>query len=123
MTTERKTKRNVPAAVRNEVNELVLERTAELSSTIQRLELELAQRQRVESALRRVLADERRQIGEELREGIGQDLAGTMLILGALANRTGTGTNSVSGELLEIATLLEGVLARTCALSRDFGSD
>ncbi|HSV26856.1 MAG TPA: MASE3 domain-containing protein, partial [Sedimentisphaerales bacterium] len=65
----------------------VAERTAALLHANQQLEAQIAERRKLERQLLRSAEQEQQRIGQELHDGLGQELAGLAFMVGALARR------------------------------------
>ncbi len=126
--TERKVAEEALRRARDELEERVRERTAELSSANEALRLEMAERQRIEGErvqllTRLVLAqeDERRRIARELHDQLGQQLTALRLTLETVKAQSVERTElRVQVETLqELAQQLDKDIAfRLCELRR-----
>jgi PAS domain S-box-containing protein len=70
-----------------ELESRVLDRTRELKSAVDALESEIARRQRLEREILGISEREQCRIGQDLHDGLGQELAGIAMIVEILANR------------------------------------
>lgn len=79
---------------------------------------ESRRRERLERQMHEITEREQRRIGQDLHDGVGQHLAGTAFMLGALARTTGKGARVPAEKLLEIAGLLGDAVRQTREISR-----
>ncbi len=83
----------------------VAQRTAELVTANRALESQMAERKKLEKRILRTTELEQQRIGQELHDGLGQELAGLAFMVGALARRlagAGPQENSTMNEILEL---------------------
>jgi two-component system CheB/CheR fusion protein len=88
---------------RDEMEQRVVERTAELLSSNKALEQTIAQRQQLERELLEVSEREKRRIGEDLHDMICQELTATALSLKSSSRKLGKGSAVASTALQEAA--------------------
>jgi signal transduction histidine kinase len=63
-----------------QLESLVLERTGKLRETVKSLKAEIAQRQRLEREILEISEREQRRFGQDLHDGLGQELAGIAML-------------------------------------------
>jgi PAS domain S-box-containing protein len=92
----------------------VEERTRQLAMALEQLRAESVERERLEAEITRIVEREQQRLGQELHDGIGQELTGLKFILSALhvdAKKEAPG-------LAEKLTNIEGLISRTIAHTR-----
>jgi PAS domain S-box-containing protein len=79
---------------------------------------DISERKRLEQEITEAASRERRRLGSDLHDGLGQELTGISLLLRSFANRLGGGNAAVRAQLDEIIGLVNHAIetARTMAL-------
>jgi signal transduction histidine kinase len=98
----------------------VSERTAELRSTNGLLMTEMEERQRLEKEVLKISEREQRQLGQDLHEGVSQQLAGVTFLSKVLADRLRAENHRQSDSAVELSRLLHEALDATRSLARNF---
>lgn len=93
-------------ALQREVDERVRQRTAALTE-------EIAERERLERAVIEIGERERRSVGRDLHDGLGQHLTGTALVAQALAGRLAARGDPEAAEARKVAGLVEEGIEQT----------
>jgi signal transduction histidine kinase len=93
-------------ALHREMDERVRQRTAALTA-------EIAERERLEKAVLEIGERERRSLGRDLHDGLGQHLTGTALVAQALAARLAAGHAAEAAEAHKVVTLVEDGIEQT----------
>lgn len=94
-----------------ELEQRVRERTLELTR-------ESRKRKQLEAEMREVTEREQRRIGQDLHDGLGQQLAGISFMASALVRASAHGSPPPAAKLHQIATLLTEALRHTREISR-----
>jgi two-component system, NarL family, sensor histidine kinase UhpB len=105
-----------------ELERRVQERTADLSTANSRLKSEIAERRRLEHELLDITEKERRRIGLDLHDDLGQKLAGIALMAKGLQLRLAKQRASESGDAGKIHELLEQAMSHARDLARDLAT-
>lgn len=100
------------------LEERVRERTRELTRANSRLARESRRRERLEIEMREVGEREQRRIGQDLHDGLGQQLAGISYMTSALVRTVAKGAPVPLPKLREIAELLGEAVRHTREISR-----
>lgn len=98
-------------AMHREMEERIRQRTADLTE-------EITERQRLEKAVLEISERERRSIGHDLHDGLGQHLTGTALIGKALVARMHEGRRDATADVERIVTLVEKGIEQSRALAK-----
>jgi signal transduction histidine kinase len=98
-------------AMHREMEERIRQRTAALTE-------EIAERERLEKAVLEISERERRSIGHDLHDGLGQHLTGTALIGKALVSRLKEGPADAAADVERIVTLVEEGIEQSRALAK-----
>ena len=118
-------RKKVEAELRRSHEELerrVVERTADLSMVNSRLKSEIAERRRLEHELLDITEKERRRIGLDLHDDLGQKLAGIALMAKGLQLRLTKQRAAESGDAGKIHELLEQAMSHARDLARDLAT-
>ena len=105
-----------------ELERRVQERTADLSTANSRLKSEIAERRRLEHELLDITEKERRRIGLDLHDDLGQKLAGVALMAKGLQLRLAKQRVSESADAGKIHELLEQAMSHARDLARDLAT-
>jgi two-component system, NarL family, sensor histidine kinase UhpB len=105
-----------------ELERRVQERTADLSTANSRLKSEIAERRRLEHELLDITEKERRRIGLDLHDDLGQKLAGVALMAKGLQLRLAKQRAAESGDAGKIHELLEQAMSHARDLARDLAT-
>jgi len=105
-----------------ELEHRVQERTADLSTANSRLKSEIAERRRLEHELLDITEKERRRIGLDLHDDLGQKLAGVALMAKGLQLRLAKQRASESSDAGKIHELLEQAMSHARDLARDLAT-
>lgn len=98
-------------ALQREMEERVRQRTAALTN-------EIAERVRLEKAVLEVTERERRAIGHDLHDGLGQHLTGTALVAQALGSRLAARGDAEARDMGKIVDLIEKGIEQTRGLAK-----
>jgi signal transduction histidine kinase len=121
----RRARRKFEAELRRAHEELeirVEQRTADLKAANQKLENVLEERRRLENELLEIAENERRRIGFDLHDDLGQKLTGVSLLVKALEQRLTAEQNPKAADAERIHTLIDEVICHTHNLARHFSS-
>ncbi len=102
----------------NDLEQRVHKRTAELHKANCELSTEIAERTRLEREIIRISEREQRRIGQDLHDGLCQELAAIAFMTRALANRMGRAGSAEPGRIHEIAELINGSVSRCRDVAR-----
>ena len=89
----------------------VRDRTAELAEANHRLEREVAERRQAEREVLEISSHERKRIGRDLHDSLGQQLAGVSLLSEALAQRVADAQASEAATARKISALINDSIA------------
>jgi len=104
--------------VNNALERRVRERTAELHEANAELSAEIVERTRLEREIIRISEREQRRIGQDLHDGLCQELAAVAFMTRALANRLSRGGNAEAGRTNHVAQLLNDSISRCRDIAR-----
>ena len=96
----------------------VAERTAELLRANQALEAQIDERRKLEKQLLRTSELEQQRIGQELHDGLGQELAGLAFMVGALARRIASVRPQETRTITEILDLVHKAVNEVRGVSK-----
>jgi signal transduction histidine kinase len=105
-----------------ELEARVEQRTAALKEANQKLRDVLEERKRLETELLEIAENERRRIGFDLHDDLGQKLTGMLLIARALEQRLSRETHKEAEEVRRICELIEQSVLHTHNLAHHFSS-
>ncbi len=100
----------------------VEQRTADLNAAYQKLRDVLEERKRLETELLEIAENERRRIGFDLHDDLGQKLTGMLLLARALEQRLARGARPEAEEVRRICELIEQSVNHTHNLAHHFSS-
>jgi len=118
-------RRRAEEALRRAHDELemrVQQRTAELKAANTRLEDAIRERKRLEQELLEITEKERRRIGLDLHDDLGQKLSGIALMTKGLENRLAKLKASEAQEAARIHALVEQAMSHTSDLAHDLAT-
>jgi signal transduction histidine kinase len=121
----RRAQRQAEAELRRAHDELetrVERRTADLKAANERLQSVLEERRRLENELLEIAENERRSIGFDLHDDLGQKLTGVSLMIKGLERRLAQQQHAGAGEASAIRELIEQAIHHTHNLAHQFGS-
>jgi PAS domain S-box-containing protein len=107
-------------AWRRELETRVAERTAEVTLAHQQLQAESDQRKRLETEISRVVEREQLRIGQELHDGLGQQLTGISYLLTALRTNLKNASPARVREVRRLQTMIAQSIEQTRSLARGF---
>ncbi|HUT30941.1 MAG TPA: MEDS domain-containing protein [Sedimentisphaerales bacterium] len=116
--TERKQAEEDLRQYRQHLEELVKERTAELQETNQKLRREVEQRKELERQLLDISEREKRLIGQELHDSIGQQLTGIAFMTKVLQQKLVSRLPEEAGGAAEISELVNEAMSQTRVLAK-----
>jgi PAS domain S-box-containing protein len=102
----------------NALEQRVRERTAELHAANRELSAEIAERTRLEREIISISEREQRRIGQDLHDGVCQELAAIAFMSRALAKRMDAGGGGEIERINEMAGLLNGSISRCRDIAR-----
>ncbi|MHC4646931.1 MAG: PAS domain-containing protein [Planctomycetota bacterium] len=103
---------------RQHLEELVQERTAELSEANEMLRQEIEGRKRLEKEILNISEREQRRIGRELHDSIGQELTGIAFMTKVLQQKLIKKSLPEAGDVVEIAKLVSQATDQTRSLAK-----
>jgi signal transduction histidine kinase len=116
--TERKQAEEDLRKHRQHLEELVQARTEELTEANKQLLQEIEERKRLEKALLDISERERRRIGRELHDSIGQQFTGIAFMVKVLEDRLATKLPDEAANIAEIAKLVRQAMDQTRGLAK-----
>lgn len=84
--TEQKQREEAIRSLNQELESRVVARTAQLRAAVAKVETEIEKRRRLEREILEIAEREQSRLGQDLHDGLGQELAGISLLSNALAN-------------------------------------
>ncbi len=100
----------------------VEQRTAELRAAYLKLENVIEERKRLENELLEIAENERRRIGFDLHDDLGQKLTGLSLMIKGLTQRLATERHPSANDVRKIDGLMDEIISHTHNLAHQFGS-
>jgi PAS domain S-box-containing protein len=116
--TERKRAEEEILRLNNELEERVRERTGQLERTNGKLQREVAERRQLQRQMLEITEREQRRIGQDLHDGIGQQLTGLMLLSDALLKKLAKRAVTENKDVQRITELLAEARVQVHQLSR-----
>ncbi|MHC4239115.1 MAG: histidine kinase [Planctomycetota bacterium] len=116
--TERKQAEEDLRKYRQHLEELVRARTVELTATNEQLRREIEQRRNLEKEILQVSEREKRLIGQELHDSIGQQLTGVAFMTKVLEQKLAARSLSEAVDVTEIAKLVNQTMDLTRGLAK-----
>ena len=120
--TERKEAEEALRRVYDDLEVRIEERTAELTASNVELLREIGERKRLEKELVEITETERRRIGQNLHDDLGQLLTGIAFMTQSLAEKLAEGSVPEVNDTARIQTLVNQAIRHTRVLSRDLTS-
>lgn len=114
-------RKRVEEQIRNlnqELESRVLERTAELRETVQALEVEILKRQRLEREILEISEREQCRLGQDLHDGLGQELAGIAMLGDAHARQLTAESHPAAQAAGHIASYIRAAIESTRMLAK-----
>ncbi len=121
----RRARQESEAELRRAQEELELrveQRTADLRAANLKLQKVLEERRRLENELLEIAENERRRIGFDLHDDLGQKLTGASMLIKALEQRLAVEHHPCLCDAQKIASLMEEIIHHTHNLAHQFGS-
>lgn len=116
--TERKQAEEAIITLNLKLESRVTERTAELRDAIRDLEEEISERKRLERVILEIAEREQRRIGQDLHDGLGQELAGIALLSKALADKLQESEHPSAAAAVSIAKYSNATIESARQLAR-----
>jgi len=120
--TERKEAEEALRRVYDDLEVRIRERTAELTASNVELLREIGERKRLEKELVEITETERRRIGQNLHDDLGQLLTGIAFMTQSLAEKLAEGSVPEVSDAARIQALVNQAISHTRVLSRDLTS-
>lgn len=110
-------------------HDLLMQSLAQLQNESRKLSRSMAESKRLERELIRIADEERRRLGQEIHDGVCQQLTGVLLGIGALSRKLGRKGSVAVDDLSGLSSLVEesidearGVARGLCPLNKDAGA-
>ncbi|MGD1018911.1 MAG: MASE1 domain-containing protein [Verrucomicrobiia bacterium] len=118
--TERKRIETELETWRHELELRVEQRTVELAVTHKQLQAQIEERKRLEAEIARAIESEQLRLGQELHDGLGQQLAGMGYMMGALKLKLDRTSEPNAREAKKIEKLLQQTVEQVRNLAKGF---
>jgi PAS domain S-box-containing protein len=118
--TERRKAEAELALSQQELETRVVERTAELARAQRRLQGEAEARKRLEAEVAAAVESEQLRLGQELHEGLGQELTGIAYLMAALHRALQGASSKQALEAMRLEDLITRSIERTRSLAKAF---
>jgi signal transduction histidine kinase len=105
-----------------ELEERVEQRTVELRTAYQKLEKVVEERKRLENELLEIAENERRRIGFDLHDDLGQKLTGLSLMIKGLTQQLAAQRHNCLSDGRKIENLMDDIISHTHNLAHQFSS-
>lgn len=105
-----------------ELEQRVKQRTADLEAAYLELRTLMAERRRLEHELLEIAENERRRIGFDLHDDLGQKMTGLLMLAKALDNRLKQDKHRMADTAEQICTLVEEMMQHTHDLAKQFSA-
>ncbi|MDB6154236.1 MAG: sensor histidine kinase [Chthoniobacteraceae bacterium] len=117
-TTEQRRTQEALTLARRELEQRVIERTMELSNAIDLLEQQVIEREHLESALLDATENERERLGQDLHDGVCQQLTGTALLTRVMFNSLSQRAAPEAPQAKKIIELISSAVDQARALAK-----
>ena len=104
--------------VRSELEQRVIERTSQLQTVVDDLEKEIAERKRLENEILPISEREQHRFGQDLHEGLGQELAGITMLSHSLHDKLQKESHPLAQDSAKIASYLGNAIESASRLAR-----
>jgi PAS domain S-box-containing protein len=118
--TERKRVEAELEAWQRQLESRVEERTIELVAAHKQLHVQIEERKRLEAEIARAIEREQLRLGQELHDGLGQQLAGISYMMNALQAKLGSASAPLSREAEKVEKLILGSVEQVRRLAKGF---
>jgi len=116
--TERKRAEEKISTLNRELENRVLERTNELQGTVTALESEIQERHRLERGILEISEREQCRLGQDMHDGLGQELSGIAMLGDALTKELRAQINPLTKDAGKLATYVRRALDSTRRLAK-----
>ena len=116
--TERKQAEDQIRILNRELEQRVLDRTAQLNATVTALESEIIRRRNLEREILEISEREQSRLGQDLHDGIGQELAGTAMLAEALTKQLRNEAHPMAAAADKIVTYIRSSIESTRRLAK-----
>ncbi len=105
-------------ALNQNLEHRVLDRTAELQNAVRALESEITLRQRLEREILEISEREQSRLGQDLHDGLGQELAGTAMLGDVLARKLQSESHPLAAAAAKVADYIRSIIDSTRRLAK-----